>query len=97
MAILKRGYRPNFQRSEMSVSKGNFHNNSGIRVFHSSSARKARKLSSKHGSALSKTRTPSPSNPRVPRFDPTAYIEQKKKKNFERSMHTRYVSFGLKS
>lgn len=41
-----------------------------------SDARKSKESSKR--SVFSKTRTPSPSNARLPRFDPTAYIERKK-------------------
>lgn len=78
ITTLKQEARPKLQKSRL---KG-----SGEKVFHSNSVKKARTPFSKHGSALSKTRTPSP---RISRFDPTAYIEKKKKLQLEHKINTR--------
>lgn len=86
LAGLKKGYRTpatsvGIQRStERRISDPGarkYSHNSGTRLSTSNPRKPKRKLSLEHKPFRS--RTPSPYGTRVPRFNPTAYIEQKKR------------------
>lgn len=77
-----------YRGSEIQKSK---HTNSGT---NSNTRRSRRKLSSELKPPSLNSRTPSPSGARVPRFDPTAYIQQRRRKHHDNVRSDLVLMFG---